>query len=254
MQFANESTLPQHVGSEISAPQGTPSWTIATGTEFRVRCGPNYAKNGKKECSLESLYEVYSVRYFRSDRRTESAANIMPLPGATDATAGAGGGAAEGHGRTDGVGATGETAADRFPELDGTEIPDVLIVHFYLPYESPNAFKRSDDGPGGECVYYLRPSRRFLDEISGRSSTTMTPASALFAKWCMLCRHDERMRGRFKCMALVRDIERHNFGLLKTYNGKPVLITDSGSVIGGRHGDVRFLELTVNGESGVLYM
>ena len=137
-------------------------------------------------------------------------------------------------------------AGDHCPELDGTKIPDVLVVHFTLPYESPNMFKQNDDGPGGECIYYLRPSRRFLDEISGKSPST--PATQLFARWCMLCEFDEKMRGRFKCMALVRDIEKHNFGLLKTYNGKPVLITDSGSVVCGRHGDVRYLELTVNGE------
>ncbi len=153
----------------------------------------------------------------------------------------------------------GDATGDHRPELDGTDIPDVLIVHFALPYESPNVFRQSDDGPGGECVYYLRPSRRFLDEIvSGKSasdstsSTSTSPATRLFADWCSRCVVDPRMRGRFKCMALVRDIEKHNFGLLKTYNGKPVLITDSGTVVSGRHGDVRYLELTVNGEFVVI--
>lgn len=56
------------------------------------------------------------------------------------------------------------------------------------------------------------------------------------------------MRSRFKCMALVRDIEKHNFGLLKSYNGKPVLITESGRACSGYHGDVRYLEMTANGE------
>ncbi len=31
-------------------------------------------------------------------------------------------------------------------------------------------------------------------------------------------------------MSLVWDIERHNLSLLKSYNGKPVLITESGRV------------------------
>lgn len=59
------------------------------------------------------------------------------------------------------------------------------------------------------------------------------------------------MRSRFKCMALVRDIEKHNFGLLKSYNGKPVLITESGRACSGYHGDVRYLEMTANGEESL---
>ena len=107
-------------------------------------------------------------------------------------------------------------------------------------------FKQKDDGPGGECVYYLRPSKRFLDEYSGRIPAT--PATHLFAKWCNECEGNFKMRSRFKCMALVRDIDRHNFGLLKSYNGKPVLITESGRVCSGYQGDVRYLEMTANGE------
>ncbi|KAL3817658.1 hypothetical protein ACHAXA_002003 [Cyclostephanos tholiformis] len=239
LRFASESTLSLHSGSESTAPKYTPSWTPVDGTEFKVRCGPNYSKFGRKENSETSLYEVYCVRYFRSDRRTGSAAGIMPLPSSSGDDVG-------GVGYAPAVG----TGGDHRPELDGTDAPDVLVVHFALPYESPNVFRQCDDGPGGECVYYLRPSRRFLDEMSGKSSdstsSTPSPAARLFADWCSRCVVDPRMRGRFKCMALVRDIEKHNFGLLKTYNGKPVLITDSGTVVSGRHGDVRYLELTVN--------
>mmetsp|Transcript_24126 Transcript_24126/g.34506 ORF Transcript_24126/g.34506 Transcript_24126/m.34506 type:complete len:213 (+) Transcript_24126:181-819(+) len=130
------------------------------------------------------------------------------------------------------------------PELKGTKIPDVLVVHFMLPYEPPNMFKQKDDGKGGECVYYLRPSQRFLDEISGKVEAT--PATKLFVKWCNQCESDIQMRSRFKCMALVRDIEKHNMGLLKSYNGKPVLITESGRAASGYHGDIRYLEMTAN--------
>lgn len=102
-----------------------------------------------------------------------------------------------------------------------------------------------------KCVYYLRPSQRFLDEISGRIPAT--PATKLFAKWCSECQSNLKMRSRFKCMALVRDLEKHNLGLLKTYNGKPVLITESGRVCSGYHGDVRYLEMTANGEIAVFF-
>lgn len=250
IEFAKESTLPLHPGSESTAPSDHPSWTPVDGTEFKVRTGPNYPKTGKKEASAESLYEVYCVRYFRSEKRTVGGATrIMPLPEMGDRAAPKKEGndekeepLEEHNGDTPDAGIPHST--NHHPELKNTKIPDVLVVHFMLPYEPPNMFKQKDDGPGGECVYYLRPSRRFLDEISGR--TPMTPAVRLFKKWCEQSQGNKRMRSRFKCMALVRDLERHNFGLLKSYNGKPVLITESGRVCSGFHGDVSYLEMTAN--------
>jgi hypothetical protein len=249
--FAQQSTLPLHTGKESEAPTTHPSWTPATGSNFHVRVGPNYAKTGKKEPSLDNLYEVYSVRYFRSPCRTiGGATRIMPLPEMMERCCR----------RENKVDTTAEDlqklnvndqsvltgSNSSHPELKNTSIPDVLVVHFMLPYKDPNMFKQNDDGPGGECVYYLRPSTRFLDEVSGK--IPMTPATRLFIRWCKECQSNVEMRSRFKCMALVRDIDKHNFGLLKSYNGKPVLITESGRVCSGYHGDVRYLEMTANGE------
>eukprot|EP00580_Thalassiosira_gravida_P018477 CAMPEP_0201671522 /NCGR_PEP_ID=MMETSP0494-20130426/29861_1 /ASSEMBLY_ACC=CAM_ASM_000839 /TAXON_ID=420259 /ORGANISM="Thalassiosira gravida, Strain GMp14c1" /LENGTH=488 /DNA_ID=CAMNT_0048152911 /DNA_START=64 /DNA_END=1527 /DNA_ORIENTATION=- len=232
IQFATESTLPLHPGSESTAPTSHPSWTPVDGTEFKVRTGPNYSKHGKKEASLESLYEVYCVRYFRSQKRTEGGATrIMPLPemGARDGIkeegdAGEGGEAKVDASTTTTSNGSNGRVGSHHPELKNTKVPDVLVVHFMLPYETPNMFKQKEDGPGGECVYYLRPSARLLDEMSGRKP--ISPATQLFARWCAECQGDLKMRSRFKCMALVRDIDKHNFGLLKSYNGKPVLITE----------------------------
>jgi len=272
--FADQSTLPLHLGPESSAPKTHPSWTPVSGTEFKVRAGPNYPKNGRKERSLESLYEVYCVRYFRSEKRTVGGATrIMPLPemgerivlptnkeggeteesttGEKDATTTTTTNNNDTHPNNGSTSNDGDNDDNSkrpkmkpHPELAGTSIPDILVVHFMLPYDPPNMFKQTNDGPGGECIYYLRPSQRFLDQLSGRAQCT--PAASLFRKWCAECTTDCKMRSRFKCMALVRDIDRHNFGLLKNYNGKPVLITESGRVSGGYHEDVRYLEMTAN--------
>jgi hypothetical protein len=256
--FAQQSTLPLHLGIESTAPTTHPTWTPASGQSFSVRVGPNYAKTGKKEPSLENLYEVYCVRYFRSPCRTVGGATrIMPLPEMMEHFCGVQKGEEQvenetetkndseaQHGMTEQQVLNGGNSSH--PELKGTKIPDVLVVHFMLPYEPPNMFKQKDDGPGGECVYYLRPSQRFLDEVSGKIA--ITPATRLFVRWCNECQSNVEMRSRFKCMALVRDMEKHNLGLLKTYNGKPVLITESGRVCSGYHGDVRYLEMTANGE------
>jgi len=274
IQFAKACTLPLHSGSESTAPTTHPSWTPVNGNEFKVRHGPNYPKNGKKEGSLDSLYEVYCVRFFRSEKRTKGGATrIMPLPNIDDDgnsndvtvedegdVVHVGGGEEEGgtakKNTEDTTANNGVPSSDsdsgtetkrhhhHYPELKGTKIPNVLVVHFMLPYEPPNMFKQRDDGRGGECIYYLKPSQRFLDELSGK--IPITPATSLFVKWCSECETDLKMMSRFKCMALVRDIDRHNFGLLKNYNGKPVLITESGRACSGYHGDVRYLEMTAN--------
>jgi hypothetical protein len=293
IEFAQKSTLPIHTGSESTAPTSHPSWTPVDGTEFKVRTGPNYPKNGQKINSGRSLYEVYAVRFYQSEKRTlGGATRIMPLPEMTpprtvieideqqqqqqmdQSTVLRGnpfkplastarstvdssilaelnesvGNVALGENApkdddvdTDGMLPGGNKS---HPEFKDTKIPDVLVVHFFLPYEPPNMFKQKDDGRGGECVYYLRPSQRFLDEVSGKIPPT--PATKLFIKWCNECESDFKMRSRFKCMALVRDIEKHNMGLLKSYNGKPVLITESGRVNSGYHGDIRYLEMSAN--------
>eukprot|EP00804_Cyclotella_cryptica_P025985 CCRYP_020101-RB/>CCRYP_020101-RB protein AED:0.03 eAED:0.03 QI:540/1/1/1/1/1/3/1089/626 len=243
--FAKQSTLPIHRGCESTAPTSYPSWTPASGKGFHVRVGPNYPKNGKKAPSMASLYEVYCVRYFRSPCRTVGGATrIMPLPEMVERCR-----CGDDDGNDKETDTNGEKQAlngsnSSHPELRGTKIPDVLVVHFMLPYEPPNMFKQKDDGPGGECVYYLRPSQRFLDEVSGK--IPITPATRLFCRWCNECQSNLEMRSRFKCMALVKDIDKHNFGLLKSYNGKPVLITESGRVCSGFHGDMRYLEMTAN--------
>jgi hypothetical protein len=292
IEFAQKSTLSIHTGSESTAPTTHPSWTPVDGTEFKVRTGPNYPKNGQKINSDRSLYEVYAVRFYQSEKRTlGGATRIMPLPEMTPprtvieideqqqqqqqmdqstvlrgnpfkplaSTARSSvdssilaelnesvGNATLGENADDDVGTDGMLPGGNksHPEFKDTKIPDVLVVHFFLPYEPPNMFKQKDDGRGGECVYYLRPSQRFLDEVSGKIPPTS--ATKLFIKWCNECESDFKMRSRFKCMALVRDIEKHNMGLLKSYNGKPVLITESGRVNSGYHGDIRYLEMTAN--------
>lgn len=154
-QFAAQCTLPLHPGPESTAPKSQPSWTPVAGNEFKVRCGPNYPKNGKKENSKNSLYEVYCVRFFRSQKRTVGGATrIMPLPEVDPRMVGGKGGKGgkEGAGGEGGQNTDDDDRATNFscPELKGTKIPEVLVVHFMLPYEPPNMFKQKDDGPGGE--------------------------------------------------------------------------------------------------------
>uniref|UniRef100_A0A7S2EV63 Protein ENHANCED DISEASE RESISTANCE 2 C-terminal domain-containing protein n=1 Tax=Ditylum brightwellii TaxID=49249 RepID=A0A7S2EV63_9STRA len=125
-------------------------------------------------------------------------------------------------------------------------VPQLLVIHIQVPYEHPNVFKATKDGKGGEVTLYLKPSKRFLQELSGQRPKT--PATKLFVNWCATCETDKTMRSRFKCMASVRNIEKHNLGMVKSYNGKPVLVTESGCAKWGvtEDGGVNYLEMSAN--------
>eukprot|EP00814_Leptocylindrus_danicus_P013627 CAMPEP_0116022956 /NCGR_PEP_ID=MMETSP0321-20121206/11288_1 /TAXON_ID=163516 /ORGANISM="Leptocylindrus danicus var. danicus, Strain B650" /LENGTH=380 /DNA_ID=CAMNT_0003494111 /DNA_START=151 /DNA_END=1293 /DNA_ORIENTATION=- len=134
------------------------------------------------------------------------------------------------------------------------DVPHVLIIHFQFPYETPSMMKSRTDGAGGEVVLYLKPSARLLMEL--KNSTQSSADVRLFQKWQKECTKNEAMRRRFKCMGSVCDLKRHNLGWIAPYNGKPVLITDSGDVYRGsvqlQHGgrvrttEVSYLELSAN--------
>eukprot|EP00591_Stephanopyxis_turris_P004136 CAMPEP_0195514492 /NCGR_PEP_ID=MMETSP0794_2-20130614/5862_1 /TAXON_ID=515487 /ORGANISM="Stephanopyxis turris, Strain CCMP 815" /LENGTH=484 /DNA_ID=CAMNT_0040642747 /DNA_START=112 /DNA_END=1567 /DNA_ORIENTATION=- len=224
VKFANETSIPSHEDDPSTFPANTnnSSWTPIDGTVFNVRTGPDYSSRKQKAPSLSSLYETVAVRCFKSEKRTRGVTRVLPLP-------------------------LEKAFAGDENKVQGGMAPDMLVVHFQLPYESPNMIRPKDDGLGGEIVCYLRPTRRFLDEVNG--IRPMTPASNLFLQWCAQCEIDSEMRSRFKLMAMVRDIDSPKnkaLSWLKPYNGKPTLITASGSVSKGEQGGVKYLEMGAN--------
>jgi hypothetical protein len=49
-------------GGSLDEGKGTQTWSHGDGTEFQVRCGPNYKKHGKKEPSSRCFYELVGTR------------------------------------------------------------------------------------------------------------------------------------------------------------------------------------------------
>ena len=246
---ATTSTTPQKKKELPGQPIPSTSWGISSATKFHVRSGPNYAKNGLKKPSLESLYEVVAMRMFTSGKKTTGGmADTLPVPDIV-----LGGSNADGA-NTNTNKLWSDMGGDNI-KIDPS-IPEVLMFHVQMPHDAPSMFKAAEDGPGEEAVVYLRPSSRFVAEITGQ--TPMTPATQLFVRWCQTADKDLGMRSRFKCMALVRNLEAHNLGWVAPYNGKPVLITESGHCrkgilkgtnVGGNGssgGKVRYLEMTAD--------
>lgn len=245
------------------------SWSNCPGSNLKVRSGPNYSKNKIKNPSGESLYHPVALRCYKSSCITPCISKSLPFP--TECLSGM-----EEFDRHATNGNNNIKDTGRWWNRQGNEdIPEVLVIRFVLPYESPSMFGGGGGGKSGtvfnsdELVIYLRPTHRFIEEMNStdnqerhqhnnaavsplnveNDSNTIRPATRLFKRWCILSTQDAAFRSRFKCMAKVRDFEtRHsNLSYLKQYNGRPVIITESGRVMKGTTcGGVRFLEMRCN--------
>jgi len=212
----------------------TMSWMPVPGSTFNLRVGPNYSYNKKKAPSGSSLYEVVACRAFKSSQRTPLTTMVdnMPLPYE-------------------------ELFPDGcVPDIFDERIPHFIILVFELPYKSPNILYPKTDGKGGEIIFYLRPTKRFLEESNALAvkSTNLTrdnhvsASTQLFTSWCEKAETNSDWSGRFKVITFMKSLEKFSFAnLLRPYNGKPVLISKSGLVRRGTTPEgFRFLEFGVN--------
>jgi len=227
--FANNCSSPSqphdplYFDSDSSSNISPSSWCKTSGEQFSVRTGPDYAKNKKKSPSASPLYEIIDVRYFNSPKRTTNIADVLPFP-------------------------TIKAFPDsKVPVIKDPNVPELLVVHFNFPSEHPSVFRPKDDGEGGELILYLKPTESFLNDLNRVDGNDSSASTKLFAEWCKHCTVSFEWRSRFKCMGIVRDLEKHNVSFLKPYNGKPVLIKESGKARRGVSEDgIRYLEMSAN--------
>lgn len=227
-------------------------WSPNSGTVFHVRQGPNYRRRKIKDYSTESMYEIIDCIAFRTDECTTplTMVNMLPLPTFFENKGDC----------------PQEPLSSPFLSLRDERLPQILIVHFQLPYEEPSLFHKKIDGKGAEVVFYLAPSQSFVNEsnqnllkqgdynpmskFSDNSQVeNVLPSTELFTEWCDNCDKIFQWRSRFKCLATVRDVEKlgNVASLIKPYNGKPVLVTESGSVKKGvTKNSLRYLEMSAN--------
>lgn len=212
----------------------TMSWMPVPGSTLNLRVGPNYSYNKRKAPSGSALYEVVYCRAFKSYQRTPLTTMIdnMPLPYEELFPNGC------------------------VPDIYDERIPHVIILAFELPYKSPNILYPKTDGKGGEIIFYLKPSKEFIEESNALAaeSTNLTrddrisASTRLFTTWCEKAETNSDWSGRFKVIAHMKSLEKFSFAnLLRPYNGKPVLISKSGMIKKGvtREG-FRFLEFGAN--------
>lgn len=154
----------------------------------------------------------------------------------------------------------------RFMVLDGLkakaavhpDLPSLFIVNTQLPDGEPAMFNAADDGPSRSAIFIfaLKPETvetllsssisMANNDIKGRTATTskpLPPALSLLCEYVKRAPTDADFRGRFKVIASCKNMETLNLpGFITNYNGKPVLITKSGTL----HQGEGYMEMDIN--------
>ena len=209
------------------------------GQSFRVRCGPDYRRKGRKMPSADAFYDVIGASQlcagaplaregWRGEVHPRSGA---PLSAAHVAQPGPGG--ALRMPRGDAAAAL----AARWPgtpQGGGELLPPLFIVNFKMPLTAPalRASSATDAGTNWVFVCRLRESTR---AALAREPRERWPAALrLLVDWVRDAPSDPAVSGRFKLIAQVVDIRSLGLGsFVEGYNGKPVLITKSGTIHSG---------------------
>ncbi|KAG5190656.1 hypothetical protein JKP88DRAFT_298347 [Tribonema minus] len=203
----------------------THCWAPTKASSFMVRHGPNYKRRGLKVPSAPALYEVVAVDWFTcAGRKADNVGARVLLPAPPHAS-------------------------------PHPSIPSIIIVNAQLPLEAPSMVAPALDGPTLQCVFYLALSAeaaRALAAAAAGGGGALPPALQLLRDWCEGAEADAHTRSRFKAMARINNL--HDAGLpgpVVQNNGRPTLITKSGTVTSGvgrvrGGGSARYLELDCN--------
>lgn len=197
-------------------------WRVLPGSTFNVR-SRSYLDSNEKIPSPSELYHLVNVDIFESKARIPDISGKVQLP----------------------------DLAYKIIENEKKTwySPDIFVVSFALPTESPSIYKPSTtDGEGYTVTMYYamkEDTRATLREITapgydpskngGRIGadtdirTVTRSAVRLFEEWCSRSPSDDSFQARFKVIILGQNLK--EIGIphwIGKYNGKPFLIKRSG--------------------------
>ncbi|CBN75723.1 conserved unknown protein [Ectocarpus siliculosus] len=180
------------------------SWSQLDAEKFMVRHGPNYSKNKRKGRNAGgSFYEARAMDWYRGTGKVDGVAKLAAAEGLPEA------------------------------KFSHPSVPSLLVVNVQLPMESPQAFKGAKlDGPTLHAVFYLTLREETAKALQDLESAE--PSVRLLAEYFRRAESEPEMRTRFKAIAVVNNQEVINMArLIAPFNGKPVLITESGTLMRG---------------------
>jgi hypothetical protein len=212
------------------------------GSAFRVRCGPRYRKTGKKEPSAEPMYDVLSAAPLRAGAplaregwAPAAHKSGAPMSATHVARAGAGGALRMP------AGEAAAALARRWPGMGGAPgegggelLPPLFLVNFKMPLTAPTMRASSAADPGTNFVFVLGLREATRATLASQPRERWPAALRLLVDWVREAPADPKVSGRFKLITQIVDIQSLGLGgFIEGYNGKPVLITKSGSLHAG---------------------
>jgi len=188
-------------------------WNIRP-TLIKLRVGPDYNKNRKKEPSAPALYDVHCIDVIYSETSLKHASDAfkMPeIPGITDIDTG------------------------------HPYVPPMMILNIWLPANGPSILTKEIDGPTYCVIAYAVITEKTLEAL--KDFENASPAVKLFAKWCEKAETEYAYRSRFKLMGHLENIEKLGMpSSFSKFNGKPALVRKSGTFTRSSN----YIQLSVN--------
>jgi hypothetical protein len=140
-----------------------------------------------------------------------------------------------------------------FGETHSENIPPLFVVNVQMPRNlSTNLlsiFDNITDGPGFSIVYYYRLTRESYEALKDVSTASAgLRAFGEFCKYAPFPEQDElngedAWGSRFKVVTFCTNMDEFRYpSFITTYNGKPVLIRTTGTVIKGAN----YVEIDIN--------
>jgi len=191
------------------------TWEPCAGEHFSIR-QQGYMSSKQKAPSGPSFFEVIKVDTFRTAAQRESVVIPRKIQRAK------------------------HSVCSNHPH-----VPSVIAINCQLPNDSPIMFN-STTGYNGPCVQMVfqfgitEQCRDWLAVMEAAAAQRLPcppdvpNALKLLVEWCKYAVDDFDIRGRFKAMALVDNIGELDLpSMVASYNGKPTLITHSGTLTRG---------------------
>jgi hypothetical protein len=178
------------------------TWSNGIGARFPVRA-LGYKQNKLKEQSGEQYYELVAFDLIHSLKRLDNIAERMKLPPMRDDPKG----------------------------VNAGPLPRLFIVNIQIPFEMSMGFRPATDGVGCSMVFCFRV-RPEAQRIA-RDLKTAPAGLRHLHKYFTQAPKQRSLQEEFKAMAFVENIEKLGLGgFIESYNGKPVLVKASGTLLG----------------------
>ena len=184
---------------------------------FSLRVGPNYKRNSRKEPSGPALFQFVGTALLHSGARVQHILDKHRPPWHDDLP----------------------------PIPAGVDIPHYVAVNLQVPVGPAEMINPKRDGETLNIVFFWAIRASTVEALADMDRAH--PSIRLLNDYCRSAPHDPKVRSRFKLIVYADPLP---ISILKGYNGKPSLLTNSASVytgsVDGTSSQCRYLELDSN--------